>query len=129
MTDEKRQPRITESGRRKARSDEGAEIKVEAPEERRLTKRQVEYLSKVTGFAASELADIRLGALADKLKYHLDWSSFFFQKVCGRVVKRDPVTGVLYPVPYATVHVEDTDCHLIFYSPSGLGYAWLYPFF
>ena len=129
MTDEKRQPRITESGRRKARSDEGAEIKVEAPEERRLTKRQVEYLSRATGFAASELADIRLGALADKLKYHLDWSSFFFQKVCGRVVKRDPVTGVLYPVPYATVHVEDTDCHLIFYSPSGLGYAWLYPFF
>jgi hypothetical protein len=36
--------------------------------------------------------------------------------------------GVDYPVPYATVHVEDTDCHLLFYSPLGSRFSWFYPF-
>ena len=102
---------------------------MESPDDRRMTKRQIEFLARESGLPTQEIAELRVGDLAEKLRWHFDWSSFFFQKVCGRVVKRDPVTGVLHPVPYATVHVDDTDCNLIFYSPSKLGYTWIYPFF
>jgi hypothetical protein len=31
-------------------------------------------------------------------------------------------------VPFATVHVEDTDCHLLWYSPPGWMWGWFFPF-
>src|SRR5262249_8259797 len=42
--------------------------------------------------------------------------------------KKDPVTGIEYPVPYATVHVEDTDCSLLGYFPLKSKWAWYFPF-
>jgi hypothetical protein len=42
---------------------------------------------------------------------------FHFRRVCGRVVKTDPVTGVDHP--FATVHVEDTDCNFFGLVPGG----------
>lgn len=117
--------RKVESSRNKA---EERALPEDNPEVRRLTSRQVAYLARETGVATSELVDLTVGDLAAKLKWHFDPSKFFFQKVCGRVVKRHPVTGVLMPVPFATVHVEDTDCNFLFYAPSGYGYVWLWPF-
>ena len=39
------------------------------------------------------------------------------------------MTGVEYPVPFATVHVEDTDCGLVWYGPPGWKWGWFYPLF
>jgi hypothetical protein len=36
-------------------------------------------------------------------------------------------TGVEYPVPWATVHVEDTDCSLFGYFPHGWPWSWFLP--
>jgi hypothetical protein len=100
----------------------------ENPEARRLTNRQVDFLAKESGVDRALIADMRAGDLAEKLKWKIDPWWFFFQKVCGRVVKRNPVTGALMPVPFATVHVEDTDCNFLFYSPVGYKYIWFWPF-
>ena len=39
------------------------------------------------------------------------------RRVCGRVIKRDPVTGEECPVPGATVRVLDVDFHLLWWYP------------
>ena len=46
--------------------------------------------------------------MSEKLKWRVDPELFFFRKVCSQVVKKDPLTGIEYPVPFATVIVEDT---------------------
>jgi len=97
------------------------------PRERRVTKRQAAFLSERTGIAASELAELELGTLHERLQWHLDPTLLFFRRVCGRVVRPDPETGELHPVPFATVHVEDTDCNLLFHAPEGFPYFWIYP--
>ena len=51
-----------------------------------------------------------------------------FRKVCGEVVKTDPVTGIDYPVPFATVNVEDTDSSLLGFFPSSSPWSWYFPF-
>ena len=51
-------------------------------------------------------------------------------RVCGRVVKRDPVTGKEYPVPGAKVNVVDVDFNLYCWCPwLYWPYCWFYPFF
>jgi hypothetical protein len=56
--------------------------------------------------------------------------SFFFSAVsaarsCGATRR----AAHLEPVPNATVHVEDTDCSFVFYSPPGWPmWTWLFPF-
>ena len=51
------------------------------------------------------------------------------QMVCGRVIKRDPVTGAECPVPGATVSVLDVDLNFLWhYPPFGFPYGWIYPF-
>ncbi len=65
----------------------------------------------------------------DKLfPHHIDPKLFLFRKVCGKVVKTDPVTGIDYPVPFATVQVEDTDCSFLGYFPVNSPWSWYFPF-
>ena len=97
------------------------------PQNRRLTKRQAVYLAERTGLPVAEIAELRLGEVQKKLEWYIDPMLLLFREVCGRVVRRDPVTGELHPVPYATVHVEDTDCNVLLYAPDGYGYVWIYP--
>lgn len=51
------------------------------------------------------------------------------RRVCGRVIKRDPVTGEECPVPGATVRVLDVDLNLLCWHPyPSLLWCWLFPF-
>lgn len=93
-----------------------------------LTALQSERLSAISGVSAKELVGVRPSDLAEKLKWRVDPLLWRYQRICGRVVKRDPNTGIDYGVPNATVHVEDTDCSLIYYSPVGSRFSWFYPF-
>ena len=99
-----------------------------APDEIPLTKIQAERLAEMTGANVKELLDKRPIDLSNEIKWSIEPHFWFYRKICGRVVKKDPVTGVEYPVPNATVHVEDTDCSLILYSPVNSKFSWLYPF-
>ena len=97
------------------------------PDQLTVNKIQAERLASLTRLDAKELVGKTHLDLSDRLKWVLDPQLLFFRKICGRVVKKDPVTGVLHPVPNATVHVEDTDCSLVAYFPPASRYAWFYP--
>jgi hypothetical protein len=97
------------------------------PDKRPLTKMQAGRLAGLTGVEAKEFAGKVVAELSERFKWQLDVSLFLFRRVCGQVVKRDPVTGRVYPVPFATVHVEDTDCNLLGYFPAGWHWGWYFP--
>ncbi len=97
------------------------------PDARPLNALQADRLAQMTGLSIKELGGQSIVQLSEKLKWRIDPSHFLFRKVCGKVVKKDPVTGVEHPVPFATVIVEDTDCSLLGYFPSGWRWGWFFP--
>lgn len=98
------------------------------PDQLKLTPIQAERLGALSEVAAEELIGLTVTEISDKFRFRIDPMVLLFRKVCGKVVKKDPVTGIEYPVPYATVHVEDTDCSLLGFFPSGAKWAWYFPF-
>jgi hypothetical protein len=98
-----------------------------APDQRKLSERQAGRLAGLTGLEAESLAGLTIVDVSEKLKWRIDPTLLLFRRICGRVVKTDPVTGVEHPVPFATVHVEDTDCSLLAYFPSGWSWGWFFP--
>ena len=99
-----------------------------APDQRPLTKTQAKRLAGLTDLKADEIAGHSVAELQAKYPWRIDPHLFLFRKICGRVVRKDPATGVEYPVPFATVHVEDTDCNLIAYFPKPHPWGWFFPF-
>lgn len=97
------------------------------PDQLQLTARQVSRLSSLTGVRADDLRAGTIAQLSEKLKFRIDPELFLFRRVCGQVVKTDPVTGVDHPVPFATVHVEDTDCSFLWFFPVESPWSWLFP--
>ena len=98
------------------------------PDKRIITRIQAERLAALAEIDAKELIGHTVADLAERLKWRIDPELFFFRRICGRVVKKDPVTGVEYPVPFATVEVQDTDCSLVGYFPANWRWGWFYPF-
>src|SRR5262245_7047915 len=111
----------------KKRAPEQAEER--PPDQIPLTEIAASRLSKLARLDAKELAGRTIAELQEALRWRIDPQLLLFRRVCGRVVKKDPTTGIEYPVPFATVHVEDTDCGLLGYFPSGWPYGWYFPFF
>ena len=99
-----------------------------APEKVKINLLQAERLAALTNLDAREVHGQTVAELADTLRFRIDPELFFFREICGRVVKKDPATGVEYPVPYATVIVEDTDCSLLGYFPRGSRWSWYFPY-
>lgn len=96
------------------------------PDQRKITAIQAQRLHGLTGVDAKEIAGRTVVELDEQFRFDIDPKVLFFRKVCGRVVKKDPATGAECPVPFATVHVEDTDCGLLGYFPQGWDYGWYY---
>ena len=99
------------------------------PDQVVLNKIQQKRLASLSGVSVKEIEGKNVAELAERLKWVIDPNIFFFRRICGKVVKKDPVTGIEYPVPFATVYVEDTDCNLIVYHPLGHPWSWIYPLF
>lgn len=97
------------------------------PDQRPLTELQARRLAALSGVTVKELQGGRAAELAEQFKWRIDPRLFRFRRLCGRVVKTDPVTGEQYGVPGATVHVEDTDCDLVLYAPPQSPFVWFYP--
>jgi hypothetical protein len=100
-----------------------------APDQRILTKIQAERLSSLTGIDKAKFSGLSVSEIATKFKWQIDPNLFLFRRICGRVVKKDPVTGVEYGVPFATVYAEDTICNLLGLFPIDLPWSWFFPFF
>lgn len=103
-----------------------------SPEERSVTTRQADYLAGLTGVTSERIAGRKLGELDDILRWKIDPSLLLFRRVCGRVVRVEPGTGVLQGVPNATVHVEDTDCSFLGFFPwegPWIWWWWFWPIF
>lgn len=97
------------------------------PDRRPLTTLQAKRLATTTNLVAADLTGRTIAELQDELRWQIDPTLLNFRRICGRVVKRDPVTGEAFPVPFATVHVEDTDFHMLGYYPAGWPWIWYFP--
>jgi hypothetical protein len=109
---------------RKPPVKEGPRLEYPEPDKLAVTKRQAAYLSELTGVASEKLAGKTHSALDDILRRKIDPELLFYRRVCGRVVRADPGTGVLQGVPNATVHVEDTDCSFLGLFPWEGPWSW-----
>lgn len=98
------------------------------PSKHKLGKTQAQRLAAVSGLDAAQLAGLTVTEIGERFRFRIDPLLLLFRKVCGRVVKTDPGTGTQYPVPFATVQVEDTDASFLGYFPSGHKWAWYFPF-
>ncbi|TLU82226.1 MAG: hypothetical protein FDX30_12225 [Chlorobium sp.] len=97
------------------------------PDKKILSSRQVAILSDYSGVEKKNIKDLTLEEASERLRFKIDPSLLFFREICGKVVKKDTVTGVEYPVPFATVYVEDTDCNLVGYFPKAKPWGWFFP--
>jgi hypothetical protein len=100
---------------------------IRPPDQRPLSGLQIERLAKVVQLDPAVLKGLSYLDVTDKFKWHFEWPWRNHHKICGRVVKKDPVTGEELPVPFATVHVQDTDSSWISYAPKGSDWLWHYP--
>ena len=96
------------------------------PDKVALTSIQMQRLSGLTGVSAAELKG-SVADLAQRFQWRIDPRWFLFERVCGQVVRTDPATGMSLPVPFATVHVMDTDCDFLGYFPFESPWAWGFP--
>ncbi|MGE5272850.1 MAG: hypothetical protein ACM3QU_03640 [Verrucomicrobiota bacterium] len=94
------------------------------PELRKLTARQAAYLEEISGVPAEKLVAKPLGELDSLLRWRVDPDLLLFRKVCGRVVRVEPGTGIIQGVPNATVHVQDTDCSFLGFFPVEGPFSW-----
>jgi hypothetical protein len=96
--------------------------------DRPVTMAQASRLAKL-GLAIEELAGQTFASVERRLSWSLNPELMGLRKISGRVVRRNLATGVLEPIPYATVHVEDTDCSFLLYSPPHWAdWSWPLPF-
>ncbi len=104
-----------------------AKIKSITPDQIPLTPQQAKRLATVAGGDANQFQKLTVAQIKEQYPWDIDLDWLLFRKICGQVVKTDPVTGDDHPVPFATVYVEDTDVNFLGYFPLESKYAWLYP--
>jgi hypothetical protein len=100
-----------------------------SPDRRPLTSTQASRLASLTGLSSKELTGLNISEINEKFRWRIDPELLLFRRICGTVVKHDPATGQDFPVPFATVHVEDTDCSFLGFFPVENPWAWFFPFF
>ena len=99
------------------------------PDRMKLTSIQAGRLSQSAGLSLDAVKGRSIAELSEALKGKVDPELLLFRRVCGQVVRWDAASGQYQPVPFATVHVMDTDCDFLGYFPLQVKWAWLYPLF
>lgn len=97
------------------------------PDQMVVNKLQAGRLARLSGMPADELQGQTIAELGEKLRWRLNPEWFWFELVCGQVVKVDPSTGLKYPVPGAAVNFIDVDCDWLWFFPPGWPWAWAFP--
>ena len=83
------------------------------PDRIKLSAIQSQRLSSLTNVGLDEIKGRTIAELSESLKWRIDPDCFLFRRICGQVVRWDPISGQYQPVPFATVHVVDTDCDFL----------------
>jgi hypothetical protein len=109
------------------RSKQDRPIAATTPEQRPLTPVQAKRLGALSQIEADHLVGKTAIELGKLHPIAIDPGILWFRKVCGQVVRTDPVSGNNWGVPGATVHVYDTDVNLFASFPTGSPYGWFYP--
>src|SRR5258708_311818 len=99
------------------------------PDEVKLNKIQAQRRTSITNVSIKEIEGRDIAQLSESLKWKIDPEYCRFRRICGQVVRWDAGTGQYQPVPFATVHVMDTECDFLGYFPYQVKWAWLYPIF
>ena len=68
------------------------------PDQLKLTPIQAERLGALSNIDPKPLVGMTIAQITEKYRFAIDPSILFFRKICGKVVKKDPITGVEYPV-------------------------------
>ncbi len=98
----------------------------ESFEKRSLNPIQVERLAALAEVPKAELEGRGLLELTEHFRWiEPGWLSP--NRVCGQVVKENPATHVLEPVPYALVRVFDVDWSLLGHFPDHWPFGWFFP--
>ena len=64
-----------------------------APDRRPLTNLQSKRLAAMSGLEAKSLAGMTVADITEKLKFRIDPQLLLFRRICGKVVKRDPLNN------------------------------------
>ena len=99
------------------------------PDKLKLNAIQARRLARLAAVDIKQIEGRDIAQLSAELKWQIDPDYFIFRRICGQVVRWDPTSGQYQPVPFATVHVMDTDCDFLGYFPYQVMWAWLYPIF
>ena len=113
MTLPRRRGKTTSGGDSKTKAKAEAKRDEVPPDQRPIGRAQADYLAEIADVPAEKLVGRPIAELDELLRWRIDPELLFFRRVCGRVVRRDPATGIVQGVPNATVHVEDTDCSFL----------------
>jgi hypothetical protein len=99
-----------------------------APDQTPLTESQASILGSLSGIDAKKLKGLSVAQISNEFRWQIDPNLLLFTQVCGQVVQKNPATGNLDPVPFATVQVEETVCSLFGFFPIGNPWTWFFPF-
>ena len=99
------------------------------PDKVKINPIQAQRLASLTNIDVKEIEGWDIAELSESLKWRVEPEWFRFRRICGQIVRWDPTTGEYQPVPFATVHVMDTECDFLGYFPERVIWAWLFPIF
>lgn len=102
-------------------------VKQVPPDQVKLKGLQAQRFAQLANVPLEHVEGYTIAELSEKLKWVVDPIVFQFRSVCGQVVRLDPASGTYLPCPNCTVHVMDTDCDFLFYSPFDYPWLWCYP--
>jgi len=80
-----------------------------APDKASLTESQASVLGSLTGIDASKLKGLSVAEISSEFRWRIDPNLLLFTRVCGQVVKQDPVSGQQYPVLRVLPHRPPLD--------------------
>lgn len=88
------------------------------PDQLPVTERRAQHLSEISGVDVHKITGKKIADVHKLLKWKVDSKLLLFRRICGQLVKKNPATGEMEPVPNATVHVEETDCSFLGFFPT-----------
>src|ERR1700678_4117140 len=107
-------------------SPKSNDTKLHTPDNVPLTMSQAQILSSLTKINADDLVNLSVAQISERYRWQVDPELLSFVQICGTVVKPGP-DGTQWPVPFATVYVEDTVCSLLGFFPEEYLWSWFFP--
>lgn len=99
----------------------------QAPDRLPLTPVQARRLAAVTQIDETELTGRTVAELSEQYRWQVDPHLFRFHRIYGEVIRKNPMTGVDYPVKFAKVDMRNTQDPTLRALPAHLPCSLLFP--